>query len=274
MVDIHCHILPQLDDGAIDVETSVEMLKSAIKDNITTIVATPHFNVDNMTISTFLAKRKASFDKLSAVMSNLPECPKILMGAEVEASYDLPTFPDVHDLCIEGTNYMLLEIPHLGYPEWMDTLVFNLQARCGIIPIIAHPERNPWIQEKPKRLYKLCLAGVLSQVDVHDISDKRGTASVVKTLLRHNLIHFLASDAHNNTTRPLNISNYLSPFVDEKTRKDYSHELLKNSENLIANGTFTPRREPIEFKSSSSKSSKNPFLRKFSIKLTKDKKKS
>jgi len=274
LIDIHCHVLPGIDDGAEDLEMSAAMLRRAVKDNIKVVVATPHFNSENTTVEGFLEKRQNAYESLIPVAASIENCPKILLGAEVEASYELPMLQDVKKLCMQGTNFMLLEIPHMGYPEWMETLAFNLQARCAIVPIIAHPERNSWIKDKPNRLYKLCQSGVLSQVDVQGTAGNKSTAEFIGKLLSHNLVHFIASDAHDDNLRPLNISDYTQSFVDSKRKIDYRKELIDNAYKLIHDGFFNPSREPREFGMHSPDDKKNILHKKFSLRVDffKDKK--
>ena len=266
MVDIHCHVLPELDDGAESVSVSLKMLKSAAADSITTVVATPHFNIDEMTIADFLEQRRISYEKLKPYMDSAPNCPRILLGAEVEASYELLDCPDVKDLCIEGTNYMLLEIPRMGYPAWMESLVFNLQIHHSIVPVIAHPERSTWIRENPARLYRLCAGGALGQAD----AGGRTSDPLLLKLLSHNLVHFVASDAHNADTRPLNISKQLSAFRDDKNKKDYSKSLIENSEKFINDGAFYPSLKPVEFGRPKKKKTAGSLLKKL-LKFLKEK---
>ena len=142
--DFHTHILPGIDDGSSSPEESIEMFKEAKNQNVTTIVATPHFYPLKSSVENFLVKREwalDSFQKELAACGLSEKAPKLLCGAEFYYIKKLSIYPDLEKLCLEGTSYLLLEMP---YSDWHDDIfeeIYLMIKKRGIFPIIAHPDR-------------------------------------------------------------------------------------------------------------------------------------
>lgn len=203
MIDIHCHILPNVDDGAKSLEATIEMCRMAIADGVKIIVATPHQQngVYNNPTATILDNVRA----VSAVLkkANLPL--RLLPGADVHI--DVHTGEKIAQgkiLTINNTKrYFLLEFPSHAIPPNIDKLIFNLLLK-NIVPILTHPERIAEVQENPGRIYDLIASGVLSQITAMSITGEFGSRAqkCARTLLQHNLAHIIASDAHSPKQRP------------------------------------------------------------------------
>jgi protein-tyrosine phosphatase len=195
MVDIHCHILPGIDDGPAELSESLEMAEIAVADGITRIVATPHVKGD-VHSPEFLAERVRQFnEKLQRIFIPL----QILKGADV--SYLIP--PAVlPSYTINDGPYFLLEFPHSHLPQNADEIVFRIQL-SGLRPIITHPERNPSIIRDPDLLFRLIDAGCLVQVTAGSLTGDFGTdaRNCALYLLKKRQVHFLATDAHSATHR-------------------------------------------------------------------------
>jgi protein-tyrosine phosphatase len=203
MIDIHCHILPNMDDGPESLDETLEMCRIALADGTTTVVATPHQQdgVHHNSADSILQKvhTVASFLKQSNIALEL------LPGADVHI--EVNTGEKIMQGSIMSINntkrYFLLEFPAHAIPPNIDKLVFNLLLK-NIIPILTHPERILEVQENPNRVYDLVSIGVLSQITAMSITGGFGPIArkCAQTLLKHNLGHIIASDAHSADYRP------------------------------------------------------------------------
>ena len=196
MIDIHCHILPGLDDGASCIEESIEMCRIAKEDGINTIVATPHIlkgeyrNEDPQII----------LGKIEELRNKAPDGIELLSGSDLHFQHDIihRVVTQKSILTINNKCYLLIEFPFnfipLGSKE-----VFRKLISKGIKPIITHPERNFEFIQSPRLLFDLIKEGALAQVTAMSISGKFGsiTRDTAHLFLRHNLVQVIASDAHN-----------------------------------------------------------------------------
>ncbi len=202
MVDLHCHILPGLDDGPQSIEESLLMAESAIADGITHVVATPHAN------STFPfdcgrvreccdALQKLVGDRLTlATGCDFHLNPENLVAVKQNA----PPF------CINQKDYLLVEFNEISIPPAMDQTLHELQL-AGLRPVITHPERNALVRAQPERLAKWVRQGCYAQVTGGSLTGVFGPAAQEDALfwIRIGLIHFVSSDAHNTKGRPLKL---------------------------------------------------------------------
>lgn len=199
MVDIHCHILPALDDGAAEESVAKEMAAMAAADGITHIVATPHSNY-RYQFDPEVNQRKR--EELQTVIGNSLT---ILLGCDFHLSYE--NLEDVRKnpsrYTINGRQYLLVEFADIIIPPNMDQIFFDLVAR-KLVPIITHPERNPMLSQKPEQIEKWIEAGCLVQVTAGSFLGRFGKRAErsARELLRRHMIHFIATDAHNTTSRP------------------------------------------------------------------------
>ena len=199
MVDIHCHILPALDDGAKEESVAREMAAMAAADGITHIVATPHSNY-HYKFDPEINRQKR--EELQAVIGNALT---LLLGCDFHLSYE--NLEDVRhhpaQYSINGGQYLLVEFADISIPPHMDQIFFDLQAH-KLIPIITHPERNPILSEKPEQIRRWVEGGCYVQVTAGSFLGRFGKRAERSAwqLLRHGMVHFIASDAHNTTSRP------------------------------------------------------------------------
>jgi protein-tyrosine phosphatase len=199
MVDIHCHIFPGLDDGPDSLDTACGMAEMAIADGITHIIGTPHASPDHR------------FDP------KLVEARRSEMQARFEGRLTLATGCDFHlsfenlrDIRLEPNrytlnqkNYLLVEFADFSIPASLDQALHELQL-AGLTPIITHPERNPLIRAKPERLFAWLRQGCFGQATAQSLLGKFGKSALdaARDWLEAGAIHFVASDAHNVTSRP------------------------------------------------------------------------
>ncbi|MGH9702606.1 MAG: tyrosine-protein phosphatase, partial [Candidatus Acidiferrales bacterium] len=202
MVDIHCHILPGIDDGADSMETAVEMAEMAAADGITHIVGTPHSNdrypFDPERIGELRAELQAKFVGRIQFAS----------GCDFHLSYE--NLQDIRDkptkYTINQKDYLLVELADYAIPPSMEQTLHQLHL-AGLRPIITHPERNPLVKANPDRLHTWVNQGCYVQVTAGSLLGRFGPSAKLSAekWLAEDCIHFIASDAHNTNSRPLKL---------------------------------------------------------------------
>lgn len=197
MIDLHCHILPEMDDGAKDVSEAKAMLAMQYASGVESLCLTPHFYPEKESIETFLAEREKTWETLCAVLAP-QEKTQIRLGAEVRYCEQLLTL-DLRDLTLGKSDYLLLELPGRRYPAYAVQIMEELLGK-GITPVLAHVERYAYFREEPQLLKRLIDLGALAQVSAQALFDKRDR-NFSMACLQHGLAQIVASDAHNETTR-------------------------------------------------------------------------
>lgn len=198
MIDIHCHVLPEVDDGAKSWEISEEMCRMATADGIEHIVATPHAN------------HHYPYDraKLSELLESLQQrvnMPRLSLGCDFHLSYENIQDALVHpDRYVIGTSrYLLVELSNYSIPPQISDTYAKL-ITMGITPIVTHPERNPILQSTPDKILKWIELGCVVQVTASAVTGAWGEAvkQSAEWLLKRDAVHFLASDGHDTKRRP------------------------------------------------------------------------
>ncbi len=142
MIDVHSHVLPGIDDGAKDVNTSVAMLEILARQGVTEVVATPHFKPRfDAETDTFLSARKEAYDELMQHTFGRTDLPKVRLGAEVTICVEMAQMNDLPRLCIEGTDYLLTEIDINSFGSWTYNTLYEMRIKQSVTPIIAHIDR-------------------------------------------------------------------------------------------------------------------------------------
>jgi protein-tyrosine phosphatase len=217
MVDIHCHILPGLDDGPDSFETSVQMAEMAIADGITHVVATPHsdntYRFDPVLVR---ARRDELQDHVGDRLHLATGCDFHLSFENIQ---DLRNEPAKYT--INQKDFLLVEFANFAIPPGVDDALHSMHI-MGLSPIITHPERNALIRAKPEMLHAWISRGCYVQVTAQSFLGRFGGAArgFAETLLEHGCIHFIASDAHNVGSRPLQLRpayEAVRKLTDEET---------------------------------------------------------
>ncbi|MGN1061769.1 MAG: CpsB/CapC family capsule biosynthesis tyrosine phosphatase [Candidatus Scatosoma sp.] len=225
MTDLHTHILPRIDDGSQDRETSAGMLQMLRAQGVNSVVLTPHYYGRVHSPREFLRKRKTSYDEIKDCF---PQGMSVRLGAEVHFSDTMASNEQSALLCIEGTRYMLLELPFIK--EWGSLLFEKLRYFIDTsdrVPIIAHFCRYPQIRKNPEILSELYSMGCLLQADaaafVHP-KDRR----LVYAAMKHNLVHCIGSDCHNLFDR----SPDYKAAIDDAKNEGYGDEIERIQETM------------------------------------------
>ncbi len=198
MIDIHHHLLPGLDDGPQNIETSVKMAEMAANDGITHIVCTPHAN------DRFTYDRKRNEGLVDQLRERLSGKVTLGLGCDFHMSYDniqdALDHPDRYS--INSRKYVLIEFADTSIPESTSDSLYELIVSKQR-PIITHPERNPVLQRHPERLAAFIREGALVQVTASSFSGRFGRTAqaAAERFMKRNWVHFLATDAHNLESR-------------------------------------------------------------------------
>jgi protein-tyrosine phosphatase len=203
MIDLHCHILPGLDDGARDLAHAVGMARIARADGITHVAGTPHVYKGS-----FEFPDLGVFDEARALLSRALREENIdvtiLSGAEVHITHGLVDEVRARrkSLVLAGSAYLIVEFPHDHVFSGAKDLFFNLMSE-SVVPIIAHPERNTMFTRFPKLLFELVAMGALAQANAGSLLDAHGpeAGEAARRFLELGLVHFIASDGHNTHSR-------------------------------------------------------------------------
>jgi protein-tyrosine phosphatase len=203
VIDIHCHILPEVDDGPKSWEVSREMCRMAWADGITHIVATPHAN------DRYYYDREYLVGALVRLRELVGGAPILTLGCDFHLSYDNLQAVLAHPAryTIQGSNYLLVELSNYSVPPQIDDCFLKLGDK-GMTPLITHPERNPILQRSPERVLHWVEQGCGVQVTASALTGAWGekVESVAKWLLERGAVHVLASDAHDVNHRIPNLS--------------------------------------------------------------------
>ena len=205
MIDLHCHLLPGIDDGAQDMSMALAMAKAAAGDGVHTIAATPHLNptypLDPAAIEDAVERVRFVLDEEDVPVS-------VRTGAElaVTSIADLDD-EDLGRTTLGGGDCLLVECPYVSGVPFFEEMIFGLQLR-GFRPLLAHPERSPMFQRAPDRLASLVARGALCSITAGSMRGLFGerVRKFTIELLREGLVHDVASDAHDPSRRPPGLS--------------------------------------------------------------------
>lgn len=232
MIDIHAHILHNVDDGPTTIEESLEILRQAVDEGITEMIATPHAYSPQYDVSA-----QAATEQLQT-LSEMVEVNQIPL--KLHAGHEIRIHEQIVDHLNEGSlftlarsRYVLLELPSQSVPSYTVGIIEQLLA-AGYIPIIAHPERNRAIAEKPQRLQRLIRHGAFAQITAGSLSGHfgKGIQDLSLRLIEANCIHTYGSDVHNNATRPLEFARGLQ-VLEKKRHSEIMGILLENNQRIL-----------------------------------------
>lgn len=229
LVDMHCHILPGMDDGSPDIDTSIQMLHHQREQGVEVICGTSHYYAFENSITAFCERRAVAMRKLTEVM---PEgLPYIIPAAETAYFSGIGEHPGMERLCIQGSKTLMLEMP---FTEWTDFQVEEVTALVldrGFRVVLVHPERFCTSKGNRKKLRQLEELPVALQVNAGTLLQWRRRRLGLE-LLQEASIPLLGSDCHNLTSRMPNLQEGRK-IVEQKLGAGFLDQMDRNAEQLI-----------------------------------------
>ena len=234
LVETHCHIMPGVDDGAPDIETSLAMIEKLQRQGAKKIILTPHYYSDNISLDDFLRRRDKAFNEL---LREFPSgSPTLIPAAEVYISRYLFNNPNIDELKIAGSNYILIEHPFSSsFSENTYDRLMNMYCDYGAKPILAHIERYPALMDDPYKLEDYINMGCLTQVNISSFVDShRSVKKKLIKLLNTGHIHLIGSDCHNLSSRAPEYESGIKEII-KKSGQEAVDVLIKNA-NILTSG--------------------------------------
>ncbi len=230
MIDIHCHILPGIDDGSPDLETSLKMAQIASQDGIRSIIATPHVGDNNLQRETII--EKTSRLNRSLEKSNLDLT--IYPGGEIQ-SHKATSLASIHTLA--SSNYVLIEFPHSFLPSDSGSLVRSLTS-SGYQVIVAHVERNSAITFQPDKVIELIRAGAQTQITAESVTGFLGPDNkrCADYLLKKGWVDFIATDSHSPRFRRPALLQAVNVAARIIGKKEAVKLVLNNPQKILRSG--------------------------------------
>lgn len=248
MIDIHSHIIPGADDGSSSEEESLRMLKTAYESGVAVIAATPHYDPAS-------GFPRCSFDELNERLLALRRAAEreripieIARGMEIFASEELPELLEEGRVwTLAHTRYFLVEFSFVAEAEYCTRILRRCRQK-GFLPIVAHPERYKFIQERPQTAYEWCRSGYALQLNKGSILGRFGEHSRVTAmrLVSHGLAACAASDAHGAERRTTQMRGVKS-ILSEDFGEDHAGLLLERNPARILAGKGLQGFEPFPF---------------------------
>ena len=210
MIDLHSHVLPGLDDGAADLDEAVAICRAAAAGGIDVLAATPHVRDDYPTTPEQME------DALAALRDAAGDIVRLVPGGELDlAELDRPREELARFALAGNPAYLLVETPYVGWPLDLADRLFRLRS-TGVTPVLAHPERNREVQERPELLEPIVAGGTLVQLTAGSVDGRLGrrARAGATTLLDRGLAHLLASDAHSPEVRAIGMADAVEALDD------------------------------------------------------------
>lgn len=242
MIDIHSHILPGVDDGAQSEKESIALAKAAVEEGIEAIIATPHHKNGSFSNDRNSILKSVSILTKLLEQENIPL--QVLPGQETRIHGDMIDDLRKGDIQpLNDTKYVFVELPFTSVPRYANQLLYDMQIE-GYIPIIVHPERNSELIEKPDQLYNFVRNGALTQVTAASLIGNFGKKAerFSEQIIDANLVHFIASDAHNTTNRKFHLKDAYEK-INSLFGASMQYMLMENAHLLIDNANVN-REEP------------------------------
>ena len=227
MIDIHCHIIFAVDDGPTSIKDSIRMVLEAEKLGVDKIIVTPHYNKDVYDSDKVLE----NFFKIRSRIRDF--------GVELFLGYEVFLISSINDIfsgkdkyTLNKSKYLLFELPFDIMPVNINETVLKLHSE-GIVPIIAHPERNMYFVRSMQKFIELIETGCLVQLDAASLVGVHGSnvKRFAKKLIDMNLVQFVASDAHKPEDYELYKKSY--DIVKNWAGKEYSDKIFTRNQNVI-----------------------------------------
>ena len=233
-IDFHSHILPDMDDGPETVDEALKMLRILKKDGVDIVLATPHLYFHRDSVSTFLERREArakilfeAIEKKNAETGE--EFPRIIIGAEVYFTPALINMP-LRELCIENTDYMLLELPYSHFTSSFMNSFANFMNVCEVNVILAHIERY-YEYIHSDCVDEIVAYGLTAQGNCDSLLSVKSRARALK-MIKENKIQLLGTDLHNLRYRPPNFKD-AENLISKKLSRETFDNLMRNAKEIL-----------------------------------------
>lgn len=236
MIDIHTHILPEVDDGPKSWEVAVEMCRMAAADGITHMVATPHSN------DRYHFDHDYLMECLAQLQRKIGPTPVLSLGCDFHFSYDnlQVLLANPHRYTISGGGYLLIELSDYSVPAQIGDFFHKLADR-GVTPVITHPERNAILRQTPLRVIEFIELGCAVQITANALTGFWGQRAkrFATWLLEHEAVHVIASDAHDIQHRTPILSTARDAAA-EIGSEDIAHALVEENPRAVLSGQPLP----------------------------------
>ena len=245
MIDIHSHFLPDVDDGAANLTEAVAMVRMAVANGTKRIITTPHFNVNSPGTKAGLDFRRDVYQRFREAVTSEKLLVDVYFGCELYAASNTDFLLE-HGIyaTLAGSRYLLVEFDFSSRPEYIRDVLASVAAR-GLIPVLAHPERYIRIQADQPSIYDWVLSGCVIQVNNGSLVGEFGRDSFLcaNSLMRHGLVHVVASDAHSARERTPDLSRVYS-FIAENYSREMADMLLSINPGLIIDDKHIKKAAP------------------------------
>ena len=231
IVDVHCHVLPEMDDGSKALGVSLAILRQEKEQGVDVVCATSHYYARQNSIPDFCARRSEAMGRLTAAIAESKESlPQILPAAEV-AYFSHMEEQDLSPLCIQGTRTLMLEMP---FADWTDLQVEAVEALaldCGYQVVLVHPERFCFSGSNRSQLRRLAQLPIGLQVNAGSLI-RWQTRRLALDLLQLAPVPLLGSDCHNLTSRPPNLKGGRN-IIRKKLGEEFLKQMDENAEAAV-----------------------------------------
>ncbi len=234
IADMHCHILPGVDDGSRNMEQTISMLQIAYDEGVRLIIATPHYHIGRMMVTA--DEMDAAVKQLEPVIREKFPGLELFTGQEIYYYSDAMEAVNSHKaMTMAGSQYILMEYSVDESFEIICSSVYEAVTN-GYAPILAHIERYICLADRPDRVEQLIASGAFMQVNAGSVAGKSGRTiqKFVKKLLKKKMIHFVSSDAHSDRSRAPVFSEAVHILM-KICKTDYCMDLLWNNTNKVIN---------------------------------------
>jgi protein-tyrosine phosphatase len=242
MIDIHTHLLPQIDDGPSDWEDSLALIRQGMEDGIRGAVCTSH--VLNRLDDDLEGKLQYKFAQLQDMVQRNKLNFQLWLGSEVHCQANFNA--GFKTATINGNGkYIMIELPLASVPENVGDMFFQMQLK-GVAPILVHPERNSVLASRIEKIFSFVQRGVLVQVNAGSLTGdfgKKVRQTAVK-MLDHGLVHFVASDCHSTGSRPMKLSKAYS-IVSERCGRESAQRIFSLHPRQAIEGDAIQVQEPL-----------------------------
>lgn len=235
MIDFHTHILPNIDDGARNIEETIQLIQEAQKAGFEAIISTSHYMEGYY--ETNVPEREMWMNIIYQKLQEENLAMKLYLGNEIYLSENMISLLEEQKAStINDTSYVLFEMPLNIEPLNLYNVVYEMM-QCKLVPILAHPERYTFVQQDPELIYDLIEKGVLMQCNYASIIGYYGPKAqiIIKKFLENNMVHFLGSDVHRPNTIYPRIPEILKKITQIIGKQKLEQLTSKNPKLVLQN---------------------------------------